>query len=35
VVSVQFASEDAADKFVRYLKSASGRDFAKHYFGCD
>jgi hypothetical protein len=32
---VQFASEDAAGKFVRYLKSASGRDFAKHYFGCD
>ena len=35
VVSVQFASEDAADKFVRYLKSASGRAFAKHYLGCD
>ena len=35
VVSVQFASEDAADKFVRYLKSGAGRDFAKRYFGCD
>jgi predicted GIY-YIG superfamily endonuclease len=35
VVSVQFASEDAAGKFVRYLKSASGRDFAKRYFGCE
>ena len=33
VVSVQFASEDAAGKFVRYLKSASGGDFAKHYLG--
>jgi len=35
VVSVQFASEDAADKFVRYLKSGAGRDFAKRYFGCE
>ena len=35
VVSMQFASEDVADRFARYLKSASGRDFAKRYFGCD
>ena len=35
VVSVQFASEEAAGKFERYLKSASGRDFAKRYFGCE
>jgi len=35
VVSVQFASEDAADKFVRYLKSGAGRDFAKRYLGCE
>jgi putative endonuclease len=35
VVSVQFASEDAAGKFARFLKSSSGRDFAKHYLGYD
>lgn len=35
VVSVQFASEDAAARFERYLKSGSGRDFAKRYFGCE
>ena len=32
VVSVQFASEEMATKFERFLKSASGRSFAKHYF---
>ena len=32
VVSVQFASTDAAIRFERFLKSSSGRAFAKHYF---
>ena len=32
VVSVQFASADAAIRFERFLKSSSGRAFAKHYF---
>jgi predicted GIY-YIG superfamily endonuclease len=33
VVSVQFASEDAAMRFERFLKSSSGRTFAKRHFG--
>ena len=32
VVCVQFASEDAAIRFERFLKSSSGRAFAKHHF---
>ena len=32
VVSVQFASADAAIRFERFLKSSSGRAFATHYF---
>ena len=32
LVSVQFASADAAIRFERFLKSSSGRAFAKHYF---
>jgi putative endonuclease len=32
VVSVQFASEDAALRFERFLKSGSGRAFAKRHF---
>jgi len=32
VVSVQFASEDLASRFERFLKSGSGHVFAKQYF---
>ncbi len=32
VVSVQFASEDAASRFERFLKSGAGRLFGKRYF---
>jgi putative endonuclease len=32
VVAVQFASEDAAIRFERFLKSVAGRAFAKRYF---
>jgi putative endonuclease len=35
VVSVQFATEDSASRFERYLKSTSGRVFAKRHFGCE
>jgi predicted GIY-YIG superfamily endonuclease len=35
VVSVQFASEEPAAQFERFLKSGSGRAFAKRYFGID
>ena len=32
IVSLEFATEDAARKFERYLKSGSGRAFAKRHF---
>jgi predicted GIY-YIG superfamily endonuclease len=32
VVSVQFASEELASRFERFLKSGSGHAFAKRYF---
>jgi putative endonuclease len=32
VVSMEFASEQAAYRFERYLKSGSGRAFAKRHF---
>jgi putative endonuclease len=32
VVSIQFANEGAAIRFERYLKSGSGRAFAKRHF---
>jgi len=32
VVSVQFASEESASRFERFLKSGSGHVFAKQYF---
>jgi predicted GIY-YIG superfamily endonuclease len=32
VVSVQFASEELAGRFERFLKSASGQSFVKRYF---
>ena len=33
VVSMHFPDEQAARRFERYLKSASGRAFAKRHFG--
>ena len=33
VVSFRFTSEALARKFERYLKSGSGREFAKRHFG--
>lgn len=33
VVSIEFATENAARRFERYLKSGSGRAFAKRHFG--
>ena len=33
VVAVEFANEDRALAFERYLKSGSGRAFAKRHFG--
>jgi len=35
VVSVEFASEEAALRFERYLKSGSGRAFSKRHFNPD
>lgn len=32
IVSVEFRTEDAAVRFERYLKSGSGRAFAKRHF---
>jgi len=32
VVSIEFPSEQAAARFERYLKSGSGRAFAKRHF---
>lgn len=32
IVSVEFRTQDAALKFERYLKSGSGRAFAKRHF---
>jgi hypothetical protein len=32
VVSIEFPSEKAARRFERYLKSGSGRAFAKRHF---
>jgi putative endonuclease len=32
VVSVQFASEELASRFERFLKSGSGHAFARQYF---
>jgi len=33
VVALEFPTEDAALRFERYLKSGSGRAFAKRHFG--
>jgi hypothetical protein len=33
MVSVEFPSEQQAGRFERYLKSGSGRAFAKRHFG--
>ena len=33
VVSLEFPDESAAARFERYLKSGSGRAFAKRHFG--
>ena len=33
IVSVEFADEQTAARFERYLKSGSGRAFAKRHFG--
>jgi putative endonuclease len=33
VVSLEFADEQTAARFERYLKSGSGRAFAKRHFG--
>jgi putative endonuclease len=33
VVTVEFSDERAAARFERYLKSGSGRAFAKRHFG--
>jgi putative endonuclease len=32
LVSIEFATEQAAGRFERYLKSGSGRAFAKRHF---
>jgi putative endonuclease len=34
VVAIEFAHEHRALQFERYLKSGSGRAFAKRHFGC-
>jgi len=33
LVVVEFSEEPAAARFEKYLKSGSGRAFAKHHFG--
>ena len=33
VVSIEFATEKAARRFEKYLKSGSGRAFTKRHFG--
>jgi putative endonuclease len=33
VTTIEFADEEAAIRFERYLKSGSGRAFAKRHFG--
>ena len=33
VVSIEFPNENAARRFEKYLKSGSGRAFAKRHFG--
>jgi putative endonuclease len=33
IVSIEFLDEPAAARFERYLKSGSGRAFAKRHFG--
>jgi hypothetical protein len=33
VVAIEFPNESAAARFERYLKSGSGRAFAKRHFG--
>ncbi|MGB7218534.1 MAG: GIY-YIG nuclease family protein [Vicinamibacterales bacterium] len=33
MVAIEFADENAAGRFERYLKSGSGRAFAKRHFG--
>ena len=33
VVSIQFSNEDSARRFEKYLKSGSGRSFARRHFG--
>jgi predicted GIY-YIG superfamily endonuclease len=33
LVSIEFADEERAIRFERYLKSGSGRAFAKRHFG--
>jgi hypothetical protein len=33
VVQLEFADEQTARRFERYLKSGSGRAFAKRHFG--
>jgi predicted GIY-YIG superfamily endonuclease len=33
LVHIEFQDEKVARKFERYLKSGSGRAFAKHHFG--
>ena len=33
IVSIQFKTEASARRFERYLKSGSGRAFAKRHFG--
>jgi putative endonuclease len=33
VVAIEFSTEDEALRFERYLKSSSGRAFAKRHFG--
>jgi predicted GIY-YIG superfamily endonuclease len=35
VVAMEFATEAAALRFEKYLKSGSGRAFAKRHFGAD
>ena len=35
VVSIEFPTEREAARFERYLKSGSGRAFAKRHFGSD
>lgn len=35
IVSLEFADESVATRFEKYLKSGSGRAFAKRHFGAD